>query len=289
MNGGPPRIFDPVALSRARVRAERMAGDLFLVREAAEGVAARVSPVNRRLVEAVDIDHFSTAAPALSPLAESWSFATFDPSELLKSGRIGVDLVTSVLGLHSINDLPGALAQIRRILKPDGLFVAALFGGATLNELRHCLAAAELELLGGASPHVAPLGDVRDLGNLLQRSGFALPVSDVERTTILYRDFHALVRDLRLHAQSNTLIARSRRIVPRRVLARAIEYYCENYGEPDGRLRATFDIVYLVGFAPSETQPKPLRPGSGKVRLADALGKKEHSLGSRTEKPSSDS
>src|SRR5579864_4486599 len=219
MSSEPPRIFDPIALARAKVRAERMVGDLLLVREAAEGVAARVSPVNRRFGKAADIDPFTAARPVLSPLADTWSSARFNPSERLESPVSSVDLVTSVLGLHSINDLPGALIQARKLLRPDGLFVGALFGGATLNELRESLAVAEIELTGGASPHVAPLGDVRDLGNLLQRSGFALPVADVERTTILYRDFHDLIHDLRRHAQSNALAERSRQLISRRVLA----------------------------------------------------------------------
>jgi SAM-dependent methyltransferase len=271
MKNGPPRIFDPVALARAKLRAERMTGDLVLVREAAEGVAARVSPVNRRFVDAVDIEPFAAAKPILGPLADAWRFASFESDERLDIRESGVDLVTSVLGLHSINDLPGALIQIRKLLKPDGLFVAALFGGATLNELRDSLAVAEIELAGGTSPHIAPLGDIRDLGNLLQRSGFALPVADVERTTIFYRDFHALIHDLRLHAQSNSLVARRRQLISRAVLARAVAHYQDNYSVPDGRVRATFDIIYIMGFAPAETQPKPLRPGSAKLRLADEL------------------
>jgi hypothetical protein len=283
MSSGPPRIFDPVALARAKVRAERMMGDLFLIREAAEGVAARVSPVNRPLLDAVDIEPFGGTKSILGPLARNWTVASFDSNERLESCQHGVDLVTSVLRLHSINDLPGAFVQVRRLLKPDGLFVAALFGGATLNELRHCLTIAEIELTGGASPHVAPLCDVRDLGNLLQRSGFALPVADVERTTILYRDFRTLIHDLRLHAQSSTLSARAGHVISRRVLDKAIAHYQQSYSEPDGRLRATFDIIYAVGFAPAEGQPKPLRPGSAKARLADVLGTSEQRL-TRNEK-----
>ena len=255
-----------------------MTGDLFLVREAAEGVAARVSPVNRSFVEAVDIEPFAASALVLRSLAETWSSASFDPNEQLTSSPNGADLVTSVLGLHSINDLPGALIQVRKMLKPDGLFVAALFGGATLSELRESLAIAEIELTGGASPHVAPLGDVRDYGNLLQRAGFALPVADVERTTVAYRDFHTLIHDLRAHAQSNSLTARTRQVIPRKVLAKAVAHYREHYGDPDGRLRATFDIIYLAGFSPAESQPKPLRPGSANVRLADVLGAREQVL-----------
>src|SRR5262249_475127 len=153
----------------------------------------------------------------------------FSTDEQLQSQIREADLVTSVLRLHSINDLPGALIQVRAVLKPDGLFVGALLGGATLTELRESLAIAEIELTGGTSPHVAPLSDVREVGNLLQRSGFALPVADVERTTVLYRDFHVLIQDLRLHAQSNTLVARSRGFIPKRVLAKAIAHYCENH------------------------------------------------------------
>ena len=248
-----------------------MSGDVFLVREAAEGLAARISPVNRTFAEAVDIEPFAAAKPILDHIADNWTPAIFDPDERLQARQNNVDLVTSVLGLHSINDLPGALMQARRLLKDDGLFVGALFGGATLHELRASLATAEIEMIGGASPHVAPLSDVRDLGNLLQRVGFALAVADVERTTILYRDFQALVHDLRLHAQSNSLVTRSRKHISRKVLARAIEHYRENYSEADGRLRATFDIIYVMGFAPADYQPKPLRPGSAKMRLTDVF------------------
>ena len=181
-----------------------------------------------------------------------------------------------MLALHAVNDLPGVLAQIRRALKPDGLFLAALFGGATLFELRESFAAAELETTGGVSPRVYPFADVRDLGGLLQRAGFALPVADVERTTVLYRDFSSLVRDLRAHRRNQ----RAGRTKPQAALARNAGGRClritpANHADPDGRLRATFDIVYLTGWAPHESQQKPLKPGSAKTRLADALGTTE--------------
>jgi len=288
MKSVPPRIFDPIARARERARAERMDGDLFLVREAAQGVAGRVVPVNRYFARAIDIEPFAGTAPILKPLAGSWSIASFDRDETLIAEWSGVDLVTSLLCLHSINDLPGALIQIRSLLKPDGLFAGAILGGSTLDELRNSMAAAEIAIAGGLSPRVAPLGDVRDLGNLLLRAGFALPVADVERTTVLYRDIGQLVRDLRSHAQTNTLAARSRTTLGRRVMREAVAHYQEHYAEPDGRLRATFDIIYVTGFAPAGSQPRPLRPGSARMRLADALGTREYSAGEAVKKPTRD-
>jgi hypothetical protein len=155
------------------------------------------------------------------------------------------------------------------------LFIGALFGGETLTELRQSLAAAEIEIMGGVSPRVAPFADVRDLGGLLQRAGFALPVADVERTVARYSDFMALVRDLRALGETNALVERSRRPMRRDMLAAAARHYAERFADPDGKLRATFDIVYLTGWAPHESQPKPLAPGSAKARLADALGTEE--------------
>ena len=184
-----------------------------------------------------------------------------------------------MLGLHAVNDLPGALAQIRRALKPDGLFVGALFGGETLNELRLSLAAAESEVMGGISPRVAPFADVRDLGGLLQRVGFALPVADVERTIIRFSDFAALVHELRLMGESNALTERRRKPMSRAMLAATAAHYAANFADPDGKLRATFDIVYLTGWAPHESQQQPLKPGSAKARLAEALGTNERSAG----------
>ncbi|NIK90010.1 SAM-dependent methyltransferase [Rhizomicrobium palustre] len=179
--------------------------------------------------------------------------------------------------MHNINDLPGALAQIRRALKPDGLFVAALFGGATLTELRDSFAQGEIATTGGISPRVAPMADVRELGGLLQRAGFALPVADVERTTVRYRDFFTLVRDLRAMGETNALSSR-KGFLSRATLAAALEHYREHYADENGKLIATFEIIYLLGWAPDESQQKPLKPGSAKMRLADALGVKEQKL-----------
>ena len=176
-----------------------------------------------------------------------------------------------MLALQSVNDLPGALIQIRQALKPDGLFLACLLGGETLTELRQSLTAGEAEILAGAAPRVAPFADVRALGALLQRAGLALPVVDLDRTVVRYENIVALMRDLRAMGATNVLRARSRRFLRRDVLARAGQIYSERFADPDGRLRATFDIVWLSGWAPHESQQKPLRPGSARARLEDAV------------------
>jgi SAM-dependent methyltransferase len=181
------------------------------------------------------------------------------------------DLVTSVLSLHSVNDLPGTLIQIRRALKPDGVFMAALFGGETLRELRLAFTAAEAATLGGASPRISPFADVRDLGGLLQRAGFALPVADVERTTVRYREPLRLFQDIRALGETNVLLQRRSNFLSRRLLRSVLSEYAQRFTDDQGRAVATFDIIYLIGWAPHESQPKPLRPGSAKTSLADAL------------------
>jgi SAM-dependent methyltransferase len=277
MNSGPPRLFDRPAILRHRTRAARMTGDPFLLREAADGIAERLAAVNRRFACGLDLE----GRAKLAAVAESLVSADLGADDFLDVEPASFDLAVSVLSLHAINDLPGVMAQIRRALKPDGLFLAALFGGETLFELRDSFAAAEIATTGGISPRVAPFADVRDLGGLLQRAGFALPVADVERTTALYRDFRSLVRDLRLHGETNALVERVRRPPSRKALAALLAHYRTHHGEPDGRLRATFDIVYLTGWAPHESQQKPLKPGSAKMRLTDALGMVEYPAGKK--------
>ena len=183
-----------------------------------------------------------------------------------------LDLVTSGLALHLVNDLPGAFVQIRRALKPDGLFLAALLGGSTLSELRNALLAAEEELEGGASPRVAPFADVQDLGALLQRAGFALPVVDADTVTVTYPDALALMRELRAMGAANALKARRQGPLRRATLVRALALYQERFGAPNGRVRATFEIITLTAWAPHESQQQPLQPGTAKVRLAQVLG-----------------
>ena len=185
------------------------------------------------------------------------------------------DLIVSALALHTVNDLPGTLAQIRRALRPDGLFLACLPGGQTLHELRHAFASAEAELTGGASPRVAPFADLRDLGGLLQRAGLALPVTDTDVVTVRYASMFALMADLRAMGATSSLVQRSRRPLRRDVLMRAAAIYGEKFADGDGRVRATFELIWLSGWAPHESQQKPLRPGSAKMRLAEALGTTE--------------
>ncbi len=190
-----------------------------------------------------------------------------------------LDLVVSTLALHWTNDLPGALIQIRRALKPDGLFIGAILGGATLTELRQSLLAAEAELSGGAGPRISPFADTHDAAGLLQRAGFALPVADVDRVVARYAHPLKLVADLRAMGETNVLNERARAPLSRAVLARASEIYAERFADADGRVRATFDIVTMTGWAPHPDQQKPLRPGSAKMRLADALGTVEKPAG----------
>ena len=202
-------------------------------------------------------------------------------AELLPFAPESLDLAVSVLSLHAANDLPGALAQMRRALKPDGLFLAALLGGDTLAELRQAFATAEAEITGGASPRVAPFTDVRTAGALLQRAGFALPVIDQDSHTVRYASALHLMHDLRAMGATNALVERDRRPLRRAVLARAIDIYGERFADADGRVRATFDVISLSGWAPHESQQQPLRPGSAAVRLADALGTRERPAGEK--------
>ncbi|WP_342360399.1 methyltransferase domain-containing protein [Terrarubrum flagellatum] len=294
-----PQIFDR-ALVRARLaRALAHGYEPFLVDRVAGDAIDRLSTVSRTFSHALDlgtpissfaealkasgrITHVTRAAPAFAPRREAQDFAEVVANEEAPPFATGAfDLAVSLLALHAINDLPGALSQIRRALKPDGLFLAALFGGATLTELRQALVAAETEIAGGASPRVAPFADVRDLGSLLQRAGFALPVTDIDRATVRYADLFALMRDLRRMGLTNALIERSRKPVTRALLFRAAAIYHERFADPDGRIRATFDLIWLSGWAPHESQQKPLRPGSAKARLADALGAAERSAGEK--------
>ncbi len=284
MTDGPPRIFDRRAVALRRLRGERIAADRFLVKQAAEGLSARLEAVRRTFISAIDVDGLDTAFAILQSHAANWSRVQLQDDELLVGKARQFDLVTSVLSLHTVNDLPGVLTQIAHALKPDGLFVAALFGGDTLFELKQSLAAAEMETRGGISPRVAPFADVRDLGGLLQRAGFALPVADVERTVVRYRDLRTLFADLRAMGETNVLVERDRKPIPRQTLAAALAHYGRKHADPDGRLRATFDVAYLTGWSPHESQPKALKPGSAVARLADALHTTEQSAGEKVPK-----
>jgi SAM-dependent methyltransferase len=266
-------LFDFFAASHAQERARRLKGDTFLLAAAAEGLADRLAAVTRRFAHGLWL---GDAVPAvLRPFAAHWSLGRFDALERLQATADGYDLAVSLYSLQAINDLPGALAQLRRVLKPDGLLLAALLGGGTLKELREALAHGESLTRGGISPRVSPFADVRELGALLSRAGFALPVADVERLVVRYGDFFALARDLRAHGFTNVLAQRSRQPLRRDTLAAALAHYAQAHGS-DGRLAATFETVFLTGWAPHESQQQPLRPGSATARLADALGTAEH-------------
>lgn len=201
--------------------------------------------------------------------------------EFLPLADQSLDLVIAPLSLHAVNDLPGALVQIRRALKPDGLFLGAMLGGATLTELRQCLLAAEVELTGGAGARVAPFADAMDLSGLLQRAGFALPVADLDRHAVTYAQPLKLLSDLRAMGETAALAERQPRALTRAVLFKAVELYQSRFAAAGGRVSATFEILYAAGWAPADSQPKPLRPGSAQTRLADALGATERSAGEK--------
>ena len=286
-----PHVFDRPLVRRRLARAIRASGSDFLLERAVDDLVERLNPVQRTFRQVLDIG--TPRANAAVRLAALWPDATvFRAAPIAEAGKSLVrsvvldeernafgperfDLAVTLVALHTVNDLPGALTQIRRALKPDGLFLGALLGGQTLQELRHVLAEAEAELTGGASPRVAPFSDLRDLGHLLQRAGFALPVTDLDRLTVRYDTLFGLVRDLRAMGATNALVDRSRKPAGRALFVRAAELYAQRHADADGRIRATFDIVWLSGWAPHESQQKPLKPGSARMRLADALGVRE--------------
>lgn len=251
---GPPELFDRKLYSMRRARAS---GTDFLVADVAAHVAERVHVLKPSAGAALDLNSRTEAFPLLHPVAERWTRTSpairadtiAADEEALPFAPASFDLITSILSLHAVNDLPGALIQIRKALKPCGLFVATLFGGGTLGALRDAFTSAESDLKGGASPRVSPFADVRDLGALLQRAGFRNPVADLERTMVRYRNFAGLVRDLRALGETNALQERSRRFLRRDVLSAAIANYGKNHSDAEGRLIATFDVVYLTGTA----------------------------------------
>jgi SAM-dependent methyltransferase len=274
------------------VRALRGAPVTFLLDHVAAEMVDRLSVVRRSFALAADI---GTPTAALRNLMRERNVAQTiigvdalavsgvkADEEALPFADGSLDLAVSALSLQWVNDLPGTLAQIRRALRSDGLFMAALLGGDTLSELRQSFAAAEAELEGGMSPRVAPFADVRELGALLQRAGLALPVADVDRLTVRYASPFDLMADLRGMGATNALIERRRVPLKRATLRRMAEIYADRFSDADGRLRATFDIVWLSGWAPHESQQQPLKPGSAKARLADALRTIEVPAGEKT-------
>ena len=289
-SGPPTEIFDRALVHRRldRAWARETKGADFLLSRAVGELIDRLSLVTRRFGEAADIgtpgphaaaalaasgqtDRVTRVAPTARSLGEGAFAGVVGDIERLPFEEARFDLAVSLLAMQTVNDLPGALVQLRRALRPDGLLMAALIGGDSLTELRQSFTIAESEILGGAAPRVAPFVEVRALGSLAQRAGFALPVVDLDRATVRYPDLFALIADLRAFGGTNALKARSLKPLRRDILLRAAAVYAERFADPDGRLRATFDTLWLSAWAPHESQPKPLQPGSATMRLADAL------------------
>ncbi|WP_343116320.1 methyltransferase domain-containing protein [Ostreiculturibacter nitratireducens] len=269
----PPALTDRAALARQRARAARRGVELFLHREAAAEIEERLNEVNRTFTAPAVVTCFPEPWREILPQAK-----IVPDAEVLDLEAGAHDLVIHALSLHWANDPVGQLVQCRRALKADGLLLAVLFGGQTLHELRASLAEAESRLTGGLSPRILPMGEIRDLGALLQRAGFALPVADAVKMTVTYQTAFHLMAELRAMGEGNALAARARRAAPRALFPEAARIYTENYAAPEGRVRATFELIYLTGWAPHESQQKPLRPGSAAARLAEALGTEEKPL-----------
>jgi len=296
MSSGP-QIFDRSLLRTRQKRARALGPATFLLDRVANELDERLSAVVRQFDTIVDLGTPTDAVRRTLTANRKFNMivaAEFGAVELdrtfprvvadeeaLPFADNSLDLVTSALALQFVNDLPGTLIQIRRALKPDGLLMAALVGGESLTELREAIATAESEIEGGISPRVAPFADVHELGALLQRAGFALPVVDNERLVVRYESAIALMHDLRHMGATNVMHERLRKPLKRATLERAMTIYADRFADADGRLRASFDIVWLSGWVPHESQQKPLKPGSAAQRLADALGTREISTGEK--------
>lgn len=303
---GPEAIFDRALMRRRRDRiAPNFDAHDFLFREIAERLAERAGDVRREFPLALDAGCrtglFTQAAQAIVPgkiasfiqsefasgFARTAHARTGTPTviaddEALPFAPASFDLVTSCAVLQGLNDIPGALLQLRQCLRPDGLFLGALLGGETLYELRQALLAAEAEIEGGASPRVAPFAELTDAAGLLQRAGFSLPVADLDPIDVSYDNAFRLMHDLRGMGEANTRLDRRRTPTRRATLLRAAEIYAERFASADGRIHATFNVFFLTGWAPADSQPKPLRPGSAQARLADALNTTERALDEKT-------
>jgi SAM-dependent methyltransferase len=269
-----PILFDRALLRARQNRAQRIEPATFLLDRVAEDMEERLHAVLRDFSDVAEI--WTPGELSRKPSRDRFKSIAqikLEPSgqEILALQPESLDLVVSALAFQFVNDLPGVLAQIRRALRPDGLLLAAMTGGDTLSELRQSFAAAEAECEGGVSPRVAPFADLRDVGALLQRAGFALPVTDIDRVVVRYDSAFALMQDLRRMGATNVLVERRRIPTRRATLLRMAQIYAERFSDTDGRIRATFDVIWLSGWAPHESQQKPLKPGSAKAGLAEAV------------------
>lgn len=270
----PPLLTDTNALQRFRARALQSDHPaMFLQEEAVLELHERLNEVNRTFTNPVIVTPFPQIWQKLLPNAK-----IVPDDEVLALEPAAHDLVIHAMSLHWANDPVGQLIQCNRALKPDGLFLGVCFGGDTLTELRVALAEAEVAITGGLSPRIAPMGEIRELGALLQRAGFAMPVADTVKNKVTYSDMTGLVTDLRRMGENNALAQRRKLLAPRALFQRASEIYADTFKVDNGRIAASFELVFLTGWAPDESQPKPLRPGSASARLADALNTAENPL-----------
>ena len=267
-----PVLFDRALLRARQRRALRGGPATFLLDRVIEDMADRLQAVTRDFSDVADIWTPNAAVrEVLGAHLKSIQHVDVGDAEILPLQPESLDLAVSALAFQFVNDLPGVLAQIRRALRPDGLLLAAMIGGDTLTELRQCFAEAEAECEGGVSPRVVPFADLRDVGSLLQRAGFALPVTDVDSLVVRYDNAFALMQDLRRMGATNVLIERRRAPTRPATMMRMAQIYAQRFADSDGRIRATFDIIWLSGWAPHESQQKPLRPGSAKTSLEAAV------------------
>lgn len=286
----PPALFDQKAIRLRVHRAIRQGAADFLLARVADDLVDRLAVLTRRFPDALDwgsfgphgaevlalsdrVDQVVRAVPWHDPAGFAPWLTVVSDSGLVPFAPHRFDMVASLLALQVVDDLPGTLIQLRRALRADGLLIGCVLGGETLTELRQALAEAEIACEGGVSPRVAPFVDVRDMGALLQRAGFALPVTDSDLVTVRYKDIFGLIADLRAMAATNPMLARRRQPMARATLLHAAEIYRQKFSDPDGRIRASFEILWFSGWVPHESQQKPLKPGSAQMRLADALKK----------------
>lgn len=279
------KVFDREQIRRQRRRASpHLSSHGFLFDWASKQIADRLSIVRRKFPTCVQIGARAPILPAHDFGIETQIVTDRDlvcEEDFFPFAPNSCDLIVSMLDLQTVNDLPGALLQINQSLKPDGLFLGAMLGGETLHELRTCLAEAEVQLRGGVTPRIAPFADKPQMGALLQRAGFALPVVDSDIVTVTYESIFPLMRDLRLMGEGNAILERSKTFTPRSLFLHAGALYAQKFAETDGRIRASFEVIFLLGWAPHASQQKPLKPGSAKTRLAEFLGTDEIGTGEK--------